>query len=526
MLVQGCDSISTQILEQQELSPGADLMFFALHPGRLASSGFFAAAFLPGDGAAVQSAKFLGASPDQETLPPARPFRPPGSRFSITTFLIAVNLLVFAGMIFSGISPLRPESEQLIRWGANYGPFTLQGQWWRLFTSMFLHIGVIHLLLNLWCLWNLGLLGEQFYGHWTFAGLYVLSGLGGSLASVARNPMVLSAGASGAIFGLAGALIATFRLGRLPLPSAALHNTLRSLLAFAGYNLLFGVVYQGIDNGAHVGGLVTGFILGALLSRDFHGRNFQSHDFSDHKTRRLPAALWAFPLMTVLLAVLAGYVRSFREPDVRLGLAERALRSGDLGSALHELQRAERLRPDDPTVHQRLGAAYVLANRLAQAAAEYERTLALDPANSAAAMQLARVYSRIGRQSAAIDLLVAFSQRAHAGAEIHAELGLLLYQEGRYQEALAALTKSTAQRPASARTQYLLGLTYMQLEKYEEATQAFQASIHLAPKEAAAYMALANALEARGLKREADQAYARAFQLRHPEDGPPGRQPR
>jgi hypothetical protein len=118
----------------------------------------------------------------------------------------------------------------------------------------------------MWCLWNLGALAERVFDGWTYFLVYTLSGFGGSLVSLWWHPMVIGAGASGAIFGLAGALIAALYLGKLPIPKEAIQKTLKSLLLFAGYNLFFGLS-AGIDNSAHLGGLLTGLAAGALLAR-------------------------------------------------------------------------------------------------------------------------------------------------------------------------------------------------------------------------------------------------------------------
>ena len=119
----------------------------------------------------------------------------------------------------------------------------------------------------MWCLWDLGKLCESLYGRWTYLFIYVITGVAGGVASLGWNPGVWSVGASGAIFGLAGALIASFYLGEFSLPQIAIKGTLRSLLFFAGFNLLFGSMFPGIDNSCHVGGLVSGLALGAVIAR-------------------------------------------------------------------------------------------------------------------------------------------------------------------------------------------------------------------------------------------------------------------
>jgi rhomboid protease GluP len=189
------------------------------------------------------------------------------SRIPLTSTIIAVNVLVFLAMTLSGVSAVDPNTLQLVRWGANTGWHTLTMQPWRIWTSNYVHVGIIHLLLNMWCLWNLGALAEMLFDRWTYFLIYTFCGLTASLASVGIHPYGHSAGASGAVFGLAGALISALYLGHLPIPPRALKSTLKSLLSFAGYNLIFGAVVPAIDNAAHVGGLVCGLILGAVLAR-------------------------------------------------------------------------------------------------------------------------------------------------------------------------------------------------------------------------------------------------------------------
>jgi len=180
---------------------------------------------------------------------------------------IGINLLVFLAMVGSGISLMDgPNPAQMIHWGANFAPLTLLGQSWRLVTYMFLHYGLIHIGFNMWCLWDLGMLAESMYGDWTFAIVYLLCGIGGGVASLWWHPGAVSAGASGAIFGLAGALLASFKLGEFSLPQNLIAGVKRSMVAFIGYNIVLGALWGGTDNACHVGGLITGLMLGALIA--------------------------------------------------------------------------------------------------------------------------------------------------------------------------------------------------------------------------------------------------------------------
>ena len=227
----------------------------------------------------------------------------------VTQVIFGINAAVFLGMVLATSSVMVFPGPDLVHWGANLGPYTLSGEWWRLLTSVFVHGGIIHIGFNMWCLWNLGALCEVLYGPWTYLAIYLLCGVGGSLGSVIWNPRVLSVGASGAIFGLAGALLAAFKLGEFSVPRAALSGTLRSVGAFVVYNLIFGAAISGVDNAAHIGGLITGLILGALIAL-FAPRH-------EHAPRR---AL-IFLLLTLALAAVAAGVAHYHGLPFRIGMS-------------------------------------------------------------------------------------------------------------------------------------------------------------------------------------------------------------
>jgi membrane associated rhomboid family serine protease len=186
-------------------------------------------------------------------------------RVVVTPVLIAANVLVFAIMVARGVSPLSPTTENLLAWGANYGRLSANGEWWRLATAMFLHVGVIHLLMNMWVLWDAGPLVERMLGHVAFASAYLLAGLAGSCASALWSPDRPSAGASGAIFGIFGVLGAFLLRQRRALPPGALTSLTRSSLFFVGYNVIYGLTNPSIDMAAHLGGLAGGFVVGLPL---------------------------------------------------------------------------------------------------------------------------------------------------------------------------------------------------------------------------------------------------------------------
>ncbi len=202
-----------------------------------------------------------------------------------TYLLVSINCLVFGAMLLGGVSPTSPNSDQLLHWGANNGFLVLNGQWWRLLTATFVHVGLLHLGTNMWCLWHLGLLGEPLLGPMGLLAVYMLTGICGNLLSTAVDPRVVGAGASGAVFGIAGILIVLLSNKLLPIPPSELWRLRKSVIWFAVLNFILGGSIQVahvvpglrslpmIDNMAHLGGCLSGMALGVpLLSRMTAGR--------------------------------------------------------------------------------------------------------------------------------------------------------------------------------------------------------------------------------------------------------------
>ncbi len=222
-----------------------------------------------------------------------------------TYTLIGINCIVFVLMTLSGVSPINPDAGRLLNWGADHaGLVLIYGQWGRIVEAMFVHAGILHLATNMWCLWNLGLLAEPLMGSWGLIAAYLLTGAAGNLLSTlkswwAAGPDLVrltgnyhipaaslpfdqilglfppGAGASGAVFGIAGALIVLLKSDRLPVPPEDLKKLRRSVILFAAINLVipfavnFGadVMHAGfqIDYMAHIGGCVCGLFLAAPM---------------------------------------------------------------------------------------------------------------------------------------------------------------------------------------------------------------------------------------------------------------------
>jgi rhomboid protease GluP len=190
-------------------------------------------------------------------------------RVPVTTGLIIVNVLVFLTMLANGAGWWHSSNNGIqLAWGANFGPATKDGEWWRLGTALFLHFGVVHLVMNMWALWDGGRLVERWYGGWRFALLYGISGLVGNLLSLlSQGDRAVSGGASGAIFGVYGAMLVCLWRERNQVDPADFRWLFGAASVFSVLSLGMGFVITGIDNAAHIGGLVSGALAGAWLAR-------------------------------------------------------------------------------------------------------------------------------------------------------------------------------------------------------------------------------------------------------------------
>ncbi|MBN3806425.1 rhomboid family intramembrane serine protease [Paraburkholderia sp. Ac-20336] len=185
----------------------------------------------------------------------------------VTYALIVLNLVVFMAMYAAGADPFKPHPSTLLDWGANFAPDTLSGEPWRLVSALFVHAGLAHLVSNMLVLYALGRLTERLYGNARFLALYLFAGLSASMFSIFVHPALSTVGASGAIFGVAGALLVYVLRYRKELPKTLAERNRSAMWVFILFNLYSGLVHRGVDNAAHVGGLIGGMLIGALLAR-------------------------------------------------------------------------------------------------------------------------------------------------------------------------------------------------------------------------------------------------------------------
>jgi hypothetical protein len=263
---------------------------------------------------------------------------------------------------------------------------------------MFVHIGFLHILLNMYCLYRLGPLAERMLGPWTFAALYLLGGMGGNVASVAIHPMIVAAGASGAIFGVAGALLHLLHFRQIP---ALVSQGGRGRLGIGGfivYNLVLGFANTGIDNAAHIGGLVIGFVAGyaAPVAGSPAGRQVVV------RTRGVLVGLALFLVVAFLL------VREWRPghgDDAHLARAGAYLHEGKNAEAISEFELVLRHDSTNPLALENVGVAYMRTNRPQDALAPLERAQSINPNDPIANYNLGLANLELDKYETAIHYL-------------------------------------------------------------------------------------------------------------------------
>jgi len=184
----------------------------------------------------------------------------------VTWLLITLNLLVFCTMLFYGAGLWHSPNTVQLAWGANFGPATKDGEWWRLGSALFLHFGLFHLAMNMFALWEGGSFVERMFGPWRFLLIYAAGGLLGNLLSlIMQGDHAIAGGASGAVFGIYGALLVYLWAQRRQLNPIEFRWLFWGACAFSAITILMGLLIPGIDNAAHIGGFLGGVSAGLVL---------------------------------------------------------------------------------------------------------------------------------------------------------------------------------------------------------------------------------------------------------------------
>jgi membrane associated rhomboid family serine protease/Flp pilus assembly protein TadD len=378
------------------------------------------------------------------------------SWLNATTVLLAINCLVFVLMTIRGASPILPDTDQLLRWGANYGPYTLGGQYWRLVTCAFLHIGILHLGLNMWVFWRLGKMLEKLIGAFMVTGVYVLTGIGASLLSLSWNPMRVSAGASGAIFGIVGVLISLLYFAKLDIPQERMSRLRGYVTRLALYNLFYGL-FGHVDNMAHLGGLLTGLVIGFFLARSIVAQ-----------PQELFRQLRVLILAGCALLVIFVPVARAKSYAVELDRAQTALRNRDYNAAIEHLERYNRAH-EDLYGHAALGYAYQSAGRYPEAATEYQHALKLEPDSPAVEVALAEVYQAQGKSSEAVPLFAKSISKAKSDSDDYLSYGQALVATEDYHQAESVLRKAISLDGKNAQSHLELAKVLRALNRNPEA---------------------------------------------------------
>jgi len=358
----------------------------------------------------------------------------------------------------------------------------------------------MHIAFNMWCLWDLGALCESLYGRWTYAAIYLITGVAAGLASVGWNPGTLSVGASGAIFGLAGALIASFYLGELSVPRVAIQGTLRSLLFFVGFNVLFGTMMSGIDNAAHGGGLVSGLILGALIAR--------LAPQQDNVGRRAVVLIF----MVLIVGSAAFGIHRWRGSGIHFGRSGVDARE-NVDRMIGELQKKVKQSPQDASAHYALAHAYFTNGQFPEGEGELKRVLDLQPQNIRARMDLGAAYLDHEQPKEAQEQFthVIAQDPNHVGA--HAGLGVALADQGNHAAAIDEYKNALRLKPKTRGVYYRMGISQAELKQYDDAIDSYSKEKDESGDDAELENALADAYQAKGMTSQAQEARSKAEQM-------------
>jgi rhomboid protease GluP len=341
----------------------------------------------------------------------------------VTPAIVFLNVAILVLMGLEGANVLMPHSATMIEWGANVGPLTTSGEAWRLVTSMFLHFGVIHLLFNMWILWDVGRLVERLVGSAGFAIGYLISGFFGSVASLAwhSHHVVVGAGASGAVFGVFGMLLGFSCLQRGSTFSNIFREHRNSTLFFIGFNVFIGLSVEWIDMAAHLGGLLAGFFCGLILSQNLDTtktlrRTIRLASLIAVATIASGSALLLMPVIpgmdqvTTILSSrddpFADYNEAIRldpkNAEAYYNRGNSYLKKGDWNKAIADFTEAIRLNPKFAGAYVNRGLVYKDNGEPDKAIVDYTEAIRLNPKDAGAYVNRGLVYKDNGEPDKAI----------------------------------------------------------------------------------------------------------------------------
>ncbi len=337
--------------------------------------------------------------------------------------------------------------ELLLKWGADFGPLTLGGQYWRTITTMFVHINNVHLLCNLLFLWRLGIRIDRILSRTTALGIYLLTGAAASVVSLWWHPFMISYGASGAVYGQAGVLISLLAFAKLDLPRRRKIGILVwTLFLLLPVELIWSRVSKEIDYAGHIGGAISGIILGCLLAWTFRP--------SQEERRVRQRCLLAYSLLALVVMFAAAIylrhnvIKEYRETVAwvdQQGPASRA------------------------SIYARRGYRYLADSEFDMAALEFQRSLEIKPGDSQNELMLGTIYIHLGRYGEAVRL---FRQSVSHGPETsdkYSQVAMVLIGTRHDDEAEQMARKAVELGSKSRSNHELLATILLANGKHEEA---------------------------------------------------------
>ncbi len=333
----------------------------------------------------------------------------------VYVFLALIGLVFVAELALGGSQ----NHETLRRLGAQVNPLVAVGELWRLVAAMFLHIGLQHILFNGWALFSVGREVEAMYGSLWFTVIYLAAGLAGNIGYYWLGDSVLSAGASGAVFGLIGAEAAFFLTNRSLFGKLG-SQRLGNLGVLIAINLVFGFTVPGINNIAHLGGLIMGFALGLLLAPRFAVEwRWDIAGAQGHVADRQRAVVRLAGTLAAVVLLFSGWqlgnARWQNSAETFRTQAYEALSAGSRDEARQLFEQAVAADPQDAVSLANLGLMFLQDDQLAQGVTLLERAYALMPDNPDVQFFLAAGYVETGRLAEAKLLMERFLQSEDAG---------------------------------------------------------------------------------------------------------------
>jgi rhomboid protease GluP len=429
-----------------------------------------------------------------------------------TLTLIALCLVVFALMTLAGGST---QTDVLLNFGASYAPYLRRGDDWRLVMPMFLHIGWFHLAVNMYALYLLGPILERIYGYSRFSLIYVGAGITGSWLSMMMSHNV-AAGASGAIFGIAGAMLVTGWMYPEVVPRRWKRAFGGGMVLLIALNYAIGLSLPNvIDNWGHTGGLAGGMLLALAIPPPL------PHRQSNWILSRLPKQAVILPIAIVALAMFAtaDHYRATQKVARLIAEGRHYWAQHQDGRAVKRFQQAAREYPRDERPYEALASFYLSRNQLTDAIREYNQALQLSPDSPAAQLGLAVAYAREGQAGKARKLLEAIVGRNPRTAETQVALADLCAEQKLYPEAIQHYQKAIRLKPnfAVARNNLAWLLATADDTRYRNPakalTQAQKAADLSRWREASFIDTLAEALYVNGKYQQAVETQKKALAL-------------